>query len=123
MSSHQVTWHMETSRSQDRSVTPRKKRRERDGTRGSREPLGTLGSLSYLSYCYPLLIYIHAPRYHTTATPATTFFCIAYSPADETSEIPELPLQNSRQKNDAKKDEGEDHTYEPLPFDTPGQQQ
>ena len=59
MSSHQVTLHMETSRSQARNMTPRKKRRERDGTRESREPLGTLGSLSYLSYCYPLLIYIH----------------------------------------------------------------
>ena len=58
-----------------------------------------------------------------TATYATTFFCIAYSPADETNEIPKLPLQISRQKNDTKEDKGEDHTYEPLPFDTPRQQQ
>ena len=71
-----------------------------------------------------------------------TFFCIAYSPTDY--EIPELPVdvkvnparsknvisssnpafghfQSSRQENDIKEDEGEDHTYEPLPFDTPRQ--
>ena len=72
---------------------------------------------------------------------------IAYSPTDETYEIPELPVddatvkvnparsknvifssnpayrhfQSSRQENDTKEDEGEDHTYEPLPFDTPRQ--
>ena len=51
----------------------------------------------------------------------TTFFCITYSPADETYEVPELPLQSSRQGNDTEEDEEEDHTYEPLPFDTPRQ--
>ena len=51
----------------------------------------------------------------------TTFFCIAYSPADEAYEVPELPLQSSRQENDTEEDEEEDHTYEPLPFDTPRQ--
>ena len=56
-----------------------------------------------------------------TATHATTFFCIAYSPSDETYEVPELPLQISKQENDTKEDEEEDHTYEPLPFDTPRQ--
>ena len=63
MSSHQVTQHMDTSRSQDRSVTPRMKRRGRDGTRESREPLGTLGfklKLSvdrcYKQYCYTLIL-------------------------------------------------------------------
>ena len=30
-------------------------------------------------------------------------------------------FQISRQENDTKKDEGEDHTYEPLPFDRPKQ--
>ena len=67
MSSHQVTLHMDTSRSQDRSMTPRKKRRGRDGTRESRDPLGTLGfklKLSvdrcYKQYCYTLiLLYIY----------------------------------------------------------------
>ena len=75
----------------------------------------------------------------------TTFFCIAYSPTDY--EIPEVPVddaivkvnparsenvisssnpafghfQSSRQENDTKEDEEEDHTYEPLPFDTPRQ--
>ena len=46
---------------------------------------------------------------------------ITYSPADETNEVPELPLQSSRKGNDTKEDEGEDHTYEPIPFDTPRQ--
>lgn len=75
-----------------------------------------------------------------------TFFYITYSPTDETYEIPELPVDDaivkanaagsenvitsnnpayghfriSRQENDTKEDE-EDHTYEPLPFDTPRQ--
>ena len=73
-----------------------------------------------------------------------TFFCITYSPTDY--EIPEVPVddaivkvnparsenvissnpafghfQSSRQENDTKEDEEEDHTYEPLPFDTPRQ--
>ena len=64
---------------------------------------------------------MYTPWYHTTATPATTFFCIAYSPADEANEIPEPPLQIPRQTNDTKEDEGEDHAYEPSPFDTPRQ--
>ena len=104
MLTHQVTQHMDTSRSQDRSMTPRKKRRGRDGTRESREPLGTLGiklkqllkigcfnqtgypvlivinSKSY--YCYTLLICI--PQYYTCSQ--FVFFkpqsgypgCIAY---------------------------------------------
>ena len=103
------------------------KRRGRDGTRESREPLGTLGfklKLSvdrcYKQYCYTLiLLYIY--KYLGTAIHVTTFFCISYSPADETNEVPELPLQSSRQKNDTKEDEGEYHTYEPIPFDTPRQ--
>ena len=105
---------MDTSRSQDKGMTPRKKRRGRDGTRESRESLGTLGFK--LKVNIATLYYI--PRYHTTATPATAFFCIAYSPADETYEVPELPFQSSKQGNDAEEDEEEDHTYEPLPFDT-----
>ena len=112
---------MDTSRSQDRSMTPRKKRRGRDGTRESRELLGTLGfnlkQIVKVNTLHSILI----PWYHTTATHATTFFCIAYSPADETYEIPELPFKISKQENDTKKDEGEDHTYELLPFHTPRQ--
>ena len=126
---------MDTSRSQDRSMTPRKKRRGRDGTRESRDPLGTLGfklKLSvdrcYKQYCYTLIllyiyiyIYIYIYKYLGTAIHVTTFFCIGYSPADETNEVPELPLQSSRKGNDTKEDEGEDHSYEPIPFDTPRQ--
>ena len=75
------------------------------------------------------------------------FVYLIYSPTDETYEIPELPVDDaivkanparsenvitssnpayghfriSRQENDTKEDEEEDHTYEPLPFDTPRQ--
>ena len=117
---------MDTSRSQDRSMTPRNRRRGGDGTRGSREPLGTLGfKLKQQVLIVVIIVKVniatiyYIPRYHTTATHATTFFCIAYSPADETYEIPELPFQNSKQGNDAEEDEEEDHTYEPLPLTHP----
>ena len=75
------------------------------------------------------------------------FVYLIYSPTDETYEIPELPVddaivkanparsenvitssnpayghfQISRQEDDTKEDEEEDHTYELLPFDTPRQ--
>ena len=67
---------MDTSRSQDRSLTPRKRRRERDGTRESREPLGTLGfKLKQQVLIVVIIVKVniatlyYIPRYHTTAIP------------------------------------------------------